>query len=211
MKFELLIFGATAFFIVNTNYDGKYVQIMKSWKKYYQMISIGFVGLSAYLFIKKYPGHSRSLFTHANGIIKYLPIYNKLLASGFVGEERRIEWIEALRQIHAQHKLFSIDYSIGLQESYNPSFLPNLGNFKLKRSVMNLKLDMLHEGDLLALLDGLLEQTTPFIVRECEIKRPVGAVVNAKNMVSNMQANCEIDWLTLRDPQLTSTLPAEAL
>jgi hypothetical protein len=74
MKFELLIFGATAFFIVNTYYDGKYVQIMKSWKKYYQMISIGFVGLSAYLFIKKYPGHSRSLFTHANGIIKYLPI-----------------------------------------------------------------------------------------------------------------------------------------
>jgi hypothetical protein len=30
--------------------------------------------LSAYLFIRKYPGHSRSLFTHANGIIKYLPI-----------------------------------------------------------------------------------------------------------------------------------------
>jgi hypothetical protein len=144
-------------------------------------------------------------------IIQYLPIYNKLLASGFVGEERRIEWIEALRQIHAQYKLFSIDYSIGLQEGYNPSFLPNLGNFKLKRSVMNLKLDMLHEGDLLALLDGLHEQTTPFIVRECEIKRPVGAVVNAKNIVSNMQANCEIDWLTLRDPQLTSTLPAEAL
>jgi hypothetical protein len=144
-------------------------------------------------------------------IIKYLPIYNKLLASGFVGEERRIEWIEALRQIHAQHKLFSIDYSIGLQESYNPSFLPNLGNFKLKRSVMNLKLDMLHEGDLLALLDGLHEQTTPFIVRECEIKRPVGAVVNAKNMVPNMQVNCEIDWLTLRDPQLTSSLPGEAI
>ena len=74
MKFELVVFGLTAFFIANTYYDGKYVQIMKGWKKYYQMISIGFVGLSAYLFIKKYPGHSRSLFTHANGIIKYLPI-----------------------------------------------------------------------------------------------------------------------------------------
>jgi hypothetical protein len=86
-----------------------------------------------------------------------------------------------------------------------------LGNFKLKRSVMNLKLDMLHEGDLLVLLDGLHEQTTPFIVRECEIQRPVGAVVNAKNMVPNMQANCEIDWLTLRDPQLTSALPEKAL
>ncbi len=139
-------------------------------------------------------------------IIQYLPKYNELLTSGFIGEERRIEWIETLRQIHAQHKLFSIDYSIGLQESYKPSFLPNLGNFRLNRSVMSLKLDMLHEGDLLALLDGLHEQTTPFIVRDCEIKRPIGAVVNTKNITSNMQANCEIDWLTLRDPQLAGGL-----
>ena len=51
-------------------------------------------------------------------IRQYLPAYNDLLASGFIGEERRIEWIEALRQIHNQHKLFSIDYSIGLQENY---------------------------------------------------------------------------------------------
>jgi hypothetical protein len=144
-------------------------------------------------------------------IMQYLPIYNELLASGFIGEERRIEWIENLRQIHAQHKLFSIDYSIGLQENYKPSFLPNLGNFRLNRSVMSLKLDMLHEGDILALLDGLNEQTTPFIVRDCEIKRPIGAVVNAKNVAANMQANCEIDWLTLRDPQLSGATSAGAL
>jgi len=144
-------------------------------------------------------------------IMQYLPIYNDLLETGFIGEERRIEWIERLRQIHAQHKLFSIDYQIGLQENYKPSFIPNMGNFVLHRSIMKLNLDMLHEGDILNLLDGLHEQTTPFIVRECEIKRPVGAVVNAKNMVPNMQANCEIDWLTLRDPQLTSVLPAESL
>ena len=74
MKRELLIFGLTAFFIANTYYDGKYVTILKSWKKYYQMIMIGFIGLSAYLFMKKYPSHSRSLFTHANSIIKYMPI-----------------------------------------------------------------------------------------------------------------------------------------
>ena len=74
MKFELLVFGITAFFIANVYHDGKYVHIIKSWKKYYQMAGIGFVGLSAYLFMKKYPGHSRSLLTHANGIIKYMPI-----------------------------------------------------------------------------------------------------------------------------------------
>ncbi len=47
-------------------------------------------------------------------IIQFLPVYNDLLRDGFIGEERRIEWIETLRQTHTQHKLFSIDYSIGL-------------------------------------------------------------------------------------------------
>ena len=144
-------------------------------------------------------------------ITQYLPIYNDLLANGFVGEERRIEWIEALRNIHAKHKLFSIDYSIGLQEAYKPSFLPNLGNFRLNRSVMSLKLDMLHEGDMLAIIEGLREQTTPFIVRDCKIQRPIGAVVNSKNVAANMQAECEIDWLTLRDPQLSSAATSGAL
>ena len=144
-------------------------------------------------------------------IIQYLPAYNDLLATGFVGEERRIEWIEALRNIHAKHKLFSIDYSIGLQEAYKPSFLANLGNFRLNRSVMSLKLDMLHEGDMLAIIDGLREQTTPFIVRDCKIQRPIGAVVNSKNVAANMQAECEIDWLTLRDPQLSSAATTGAL
>ena len=139
-------------------------------------------------------------------IIQYLPIYNDLLLKGFIGEERRIEWIENLRQIHARHKLFSIDYQIGLQEDYKPSFIPNMGTFVLHRSTMKLNMDMLHEGDILNLLDGLHEQTTPFIVRDCEIKRPVGAVVNTKNLASNLKASCEIDWLTLRDPQLTGNL-----
>lgn len=74
MKFELLIFGISVFFIANIYHDGKYIQLVKSWKKYYQMGAIAFAGLSAYVFLKKYPGHSRSLFTHANGIIKYMPI-----------------------------------------------------------------------------------------------------------------------------------------
>ena len=74
MKFGLLIFGLTAFFVTNVYYDGKYVQLMKSWKKYYQMAGIAFIGLSAYLFIKKYPADTKNLFKHANEIVKYMPI-----------------------------------------------------------------------------------------------------------------------------------------
>tara|TARA_Y100000389_G_C17471082_1_gene530999 strand:+ start:6041 stop:6619 length:579 start_codon:yes stop_codon:yes gene_type:complete len=74
MKIELLIAGLTIFFIVNAYHDGKYVKLIKSWKKYYQMAGIGFVGLSAYVFMKKYPSHTRSLFTDASKMVKYMPI-----------------------------------------------------------------------------------------------------------------------------------------
>jgi hypothetical protein len=74
MKVALLIFGLTAFFIANTYHDGKYTQMLKSGKKYYKMAAIGFAGISAYVFMRKYPSHSRSLFSHANGIVKYMPI-----------------------------------------------------------------------------------------------------------------------------------------
>jgi hypothetical protein len=74
MKIELLILIVTGFFIINVYHDGKYLKMIKSWKKYYQMAFYGFLGLSLYLFVKKYPEHSRGLFTHANSFIKYMPI-----------------------------------------------------------------------------------------------------------------------------------------
>lgn len=74
MKTELLVMIITGFFIANTYYDGKYITILKSWKKYYQMIGIGFAGLSAYLFLKKYPNDTRTLISSANGVINKLPI-----------------------------------------------------------------------------------------------------------------------------------------
>ena len=74
MKFELLILIGTAFFIMDIYHDGIYSKQLKSWKKYYQMAFFGFLGLSLYLFIKKYPGHSKSLFKHANDLVKYMPI-----------------------------------------------------------------------------------------------------------------------------------------
>ena len=33
-----------------------------------------FLGLSLYIFVKKYPGHSHSLFSHANSFVKFMPI-----------------------------------------------------------------------------------------------------------------------------------------
>jgi hypothetical protein len=74
MRLEFLILIATGFFILNLYHDGKYINLMKSWKKYYQMAFYAFIGLSLFIFVRKYPMEGKNLFTHANSFIKYMPI-----------------------------------------------------------------------------------------------------------------------------------------
>jgi hypothetical protein len=134
-------------------------------------------------------------------IIKYLPLYRRLIEDGFIGEERRLEWVDSLRSIHQQNRLFGINYTISTQEEYKPAFTLNIGSFSLRRSIMKLELPMLHEGDLLTLLHALdAQQKTPFIARDCEITR-TGAI-NTSNLAPNLRAHCEIDWFTIREPQV---------
>ena len=132
-------------------------------------------------------------------IIKYLPPYQQLIEQGFVGEERRIEWIDELRTINQQYKLFGINYSIGTQENYKLPFQHNAGNFILHRSVMQFDSALLHEGDLLTILDALHgKRFAPFMVRECEITR-IGSAISNK-FLPNLNLHCELDWLTLTEP-----------
>jgi hypothetical protein len=74
MKLELGILAVTAFLIANAYYDGKYITILKSWKKYYQMALYGFIGLSLYLMLKRNPKDSHALVKHATGMLKTMPI-----------------------------------------------------------------------------------------------------------------------------------------
>lgn len=74
MKLELFIFGITAFLIFNTYYDGKYLKVFHSWQKEIKMSTFAFVGLSLYIFLKRNPGQSQSMLSHANDIIRYMPI-----------------------------------------------------------------------------------------------------------------------------------------
>jgi hypothetical protein len=74
MKLELFIFGITAFLVFNTYYDGKYLKVFHSWQKEIKMSTFAFVGLSLYIYLKKNPGQSQSMMSHANDIIRYMPI-----------------------------------------------------------------------------------------------------------------------------------------
>jgi len=139
--------------------------------------------------------------TEKETIIEFLPKYQALIAKGFVGEERRIEWVDNLREQHKSHKLFGIKYNISQQEKYMPTFVTNLGGFTLHRSTMRLELDMLHEGDLLQLTESLgANNSASFMLRDCEIIRLNNGVALSNQLIANLHAQCELDWLTLREP-----------
>lgn len=74
MKLELVIFGITGLLLYNSYHDGKYSKYILSWKKYIQMATIGLVGISLYLMIKRNPLQSKNLLLYANNAVKYMPI-----------------------------------------------------------------------------------------------------------------------------------------
>ena len=51
MKLELFIGAITLFFALNTYYDGKLLNILKSYQKYYKISLFLFIGLCVYFYI----------------------------------------------------------------------------------------------------------------------------------------------------------------
>ena len=74
MRFEIVIFLITGFIIANIYTDGKYVKLALSWKKYYQMIGVGFLGLTLCWLLRKNPNRAKSMIMSSNEYLKYLPV-----------------------------------------------------------------------------------------------------------------------------------------
>jgi hypothetical protein len=67
---------------------------------------------------------------------------------------------------------------------------------------MKLDLDMLHEGDILQLVESLAKKNTAtFVLRDCELTRlNLSSELMSKQLIANLHAQCELDWLTLHEP-----------
>ena len=74
MRIEIIIFGITALLMANLYTEGKYLKLVLSWKKYWQMAGIAFGGLVIYWLVKKNPANANQIILASNEYIKYLPI-----------------------------------------------------------------------------------------------------------------------------------------
>jgi len=127
-------------------------------------------------------------------IQNYQGKYLQLFERGFIGEERRLEWIENIKAIQKNRKLFPITYEIAAQQVFQVAPEVSTGDLELHGSEMKLKMDLLHEGDLLNFLDDLTSAGL-YTVQECILKR---SDTLAETPISpRLAAECTLYWLTL--------------
>ena len=144
-------------------------------------------------------GKLRRVRQEENDIKQKSAVFNALQARGAIGEERRLEWVELLKEIRLERQLLELQYEIAPQRPLDP--LP--GNpYGFFASAMKVELKLLHEEDLTRLLADLREQASALIqVRSCDISRlPAATEVGGQtNIQPRLQADCLIDWVTLRE------------
>ena len=129
---------------------------------------------------------------------QYRSLYSDYKASGLVGDERRLSWIESLDSTNQVLRLPALQYSLKPQEDFDrPKFKEKRG-VSVMSSPMDLNMGLLHEEDLYALLEGLrLSIRNLFTVDSCTITRirPLDASLDTKR--ANLRSECTIRWVTI--------------
>jgi hypothetical protein len=128
--------------------------------------------------------------------------FQALKAQGYIGPEQRLDWIETIARIKAARRIFKLDYDFAPQRPVEASILPggaSAGGFQIMSSQMQLRLQLLHENELLTLLDEIRGAVQAMIqVRSCTMERlPPGSGDRGNN--AQLKADCTLEWITLRE------------
>ncbi|OIR15790.1 hypothetical protein GALL_32910 [mine drainage metagenome] len=121
--------------------------------------------------------------------------YNALQEQKVIGSEQRLDWMEGLEKLRQQGRVLDFKYTISPQQSYAPKPALDAGNFQLSRSIMTLKIDLLHEEQLLHFFSNLNNQINGwFMLDGCSISR-TGTV----NELAPLKAECTGGWFTMKN------------
>ena len=128
-----------------------------------------------------------------------LAVYQRLKSLCILGEERRLEWADAMRRISTGRELLEPPaYTVGPRRTIAAQSAKPV-NVEVFASTMKIGLVLLHEGDLLGFLRDLRESGNAYYsVRRCVIAR-TGAAATGATIIPRLRADCEIDLITIVD------------
>ena len=127
-----------------------------------------------------------------------LEVYLRLRDLGILGDERRLEWADAMTRIRTQRELPDLRYRVERQRLIS-SVPGNPAAVDFYASSMRVELALLHEGDLVNFLADLRESGNAYYaVKGCSISR-IGAAPTLAGLAPRLRAECEIDLITILD------------
>ena len=129
---------------------------------------------------------------------QYRNLYSGYKESGLVGKERRLSWIESLESTNQVLKLPTLTYSLLPQEKFIRPGLSVNNDVEMNSSPMELIMGLLHEEDLLAVLEGLrLSIKNLFTVESCSLTRNSSIGTSLSTEGTNLTSKCTIRWVTI--------------
>jgi len=103
-------------------------------------------------------------------------------------------WIDAAKFRSREMKLPSLKYTLNSRENFTDDALPQLDDFAIYVTPINIQLGMVHEEDLISMLDYLERVSSGRISAEkCHIRQVAesGAFLPTE---ANLQASCSLSW-----------------
>jgi hypothetical protein len=127
-----------------------------------------------------------------------LDVYQQLKQLNVLGEERRLEWADAITRIRTQRELLDLRYRVERQKLLT-SVPGKPSGVEFFASTMKVELALLHEEDLLRFLADLRASGNAYYsVKRCVITR-TGQAATGMNIIPRLRAECEIELITIVD------------
>lgn len=127
---------------------------------------------------------------------EYATRFRDMRARGWIGEERRLTWIEALRAVNDDMKLPVLRYEIGQRAPTRLDGAPGSDRLQLYRTPMELEIGALHEYDIVELLQRVQREGAGLLaLSECRFRRE--GTLRFDPRATNVRARCALDWYTL--------------
>jgi len=130
-------------------------------------------------------------------INNFLTPYQRLQQRGIAGKENRLNWVDTLRASVQALQVPRMYFQFAPQQIFKNGIIDASSKLKVYSSRMKLDVGLLHEIDLLRLLDDLERQIpSMFTIDSCSIDL-IGKEFGYVAEQPNLNINCELLWFTI--------------
>lgn len=120
--------------------------------------------------------------------------FQQMDLAGMIGQEKRLEWTELLRDLQRQLRLPGMNYEFGPQVPLDSAAG---AGYAFHSSQLKIQLRVLHEEDLLNFVGQLQKQAKALVVlRGCKLSRLPGG--STSRDAAQLAGECTMEWITVR-------------